>query len=237
MYFCRAAWRDLVPLARISSSSRLIGNVYRNASIRQMSSGGLPGSSSENTLYALMIGAVFVGGSLYTYKVLHTDKARYNDRVAEIMERPKSESMAKESRPKKEDESDDVQSPEVVEASGEASEPVTEEAEVPAAESVEQPESPSTVAEPNESPLEEKAATEEEVIEVLLLPASAKESDDVQSPEVVEASGEASEPVTEEAEVPAAESVEQPESPSTVAEPNESPLEETTETSAAAQKE
>ncbi|XP_067850190.1 protein MGARP [Heptranchias perlo] len=222
MYLCRAAWHNLVPLARTSSSSRLIRDVYRNASIRQMSSGGLPGSSGENMLYALMVGAVFAGAGFYTYKILYTDKARYNDRIAEIMQRPKSERTAKQRRAKK---SDEVQSPEVAEAGGEALESVTEEAEVPAAETIEQPESPSTVVEPNESPLEGEASAEEEVTEVVLPPAPVKESDEVQFPEVAEAGGEASESVTEEAEVPAADAIEQPESPSTVVEPNESPLE------------
>ncbi|XP_078394824.1 protein MGARP [Cetorhinus maximus] len=232
MYLCRIAWHNLVPMARVRSSSRLVGNMYRNASIRQMSSGGPPGSSSGNMVYALMIGAVIAGGSVYTYKVLHKDKARYNERVAEIMERPKSELTALQ--PKK---SDQVQSPEVVESSGEASESVTEEVEVPAAESAEQPESPAAVVETNESPSEGEAASEEEVIEVLSPPASAKEPDEVQSPEVVEAAGEVTELVTEEAKVPVAETVEQPESPSTVAEPKDVPLEGETETSVAAPKE
>ncbi|XP_041042979.1 protein MGARP isoform X2 [Carcharodon carcharias] len=232
MYLCRIAWHNLVPLARVRSSSRLVGNMYRNASIRQMSSGGPPGSSSENMVYALMIGAVIAGGSVYTYKVLRKDKARYNERVAEIMERPKSEWTAWQ--PKK---SDQVQSPEVVESSGEPSESVTEEVEVPAAESAEQPESSVAVVEPNESPSEGEAASEEEVIEVLLPPASAKEPDEVQSPEVVEAAGEVTELVTEEAKVPVAETIEQPESPSTVAEPKDVPLEGETETSVAVPKE
>ncbi|XP_067899823.1 protein MGARP isoform X2 [Heterodontus francisci] len=199
-----------------------------------MSSSGPPGSSSENMLYALMVGAVIAGGSIYTYKVLHKDKARYNDRVAEIMERPKSEWTAKEWQPKK---SDEVQSPEVIEASGEALESATEEVEIPAAESVEKPESPSAVVEPNESPLEGKAAVEEEMIEVLLPPASSKEPDDAQSPEVVEPGEEAPESVTEEVQVPTAESVEQPESPSTVVGPNENPMEGKTVTSVTAEKE
>ncbi|XP_048455324.1 probable serine/threonine-protein kinase kinX [Rhincodon typus] len=201
-----------------------------------MSSGGPPGSSSENMLYTLMIGAVIAGGSVYTYKVLHKDKARYNERVAEIMGRPKSEWTAKEWRPKQEDESVEVQFPDVVGTSEEASESATEEVKIPTAESVVQAESSALVVEPNESPLEGKAVVEKAVIEVLPPPASVKEPDDDRSVEMVEASEEATESGIEEIKVPTADSIEQPHSPSTVVEPTEIQLERETKTSIADQK-
>ncbi|XP_078066723.1 protein MGARP [Mustelus asterias] len=230
MYLCRTAWHNLVPLARNPTSSRAIRNVYRNTSIRQMSSGGPPGSSSENMILSLMVGAVIAGGSVYTYKVLHKDKTRYNERVTEIMERPKTEWRA--SQPKK---SDEVQPPEVVETSGESSDPVTEEVKDP--ESVEEPEIPAAVVEPKDNPLEGEATVEEEEIEVLPPPTSPKEADEVQTPEVVEAAEENTETVSEEDKVPEAEITEEPARPSTLVEPKDIPLEGETETLVAAPEE
>lgn len=158
-------------------------------------------------IYALIVGGVIGGGSLYTYKVLHNDKARYNDRVAEIMERPKNESTPKELQPK-----DEVQPLEVVEAGEEGP-----------AENVEPLESPSTV-EPNL----EKSTVEEEVIEVLPLPTS----DDSQTSEEVEADAETLESTAVEEEVPAANIVEQVENLPMVAEPNMMPEEDEAETPA-----
>ncbi|XP_072440189.1 uncharacterized protein mgarpa isoform X1 [Chiloscyllium punctatum] len=233
MYLCRIAWHSLVPLARIPPPSLLIRNVYRNASIRQMSSGGPPGSSSESMLYTLMVGAVIAGASVYTYKVLHKDKARYTERVAAIMGRPKGEWTAKEWQPKQ---SDEVQSSDVVATRKEALESATEEVKIPIAASIEQAENPALVVEPSESPLEGKVAAEEAMMEVLTTPASVKEPDDVQSLEVVGASEEATASGTEEAKVPTADSIEQPNSPSTIVEPTEIRLEQETNTSAADQK-
>ncbi|XP_055499450.1 protein MGARP isoform X2 [Leucoraja erinacea] len=204
MYLCRVAYHNL---AKLSISSRLLRNVYRDGSIRQLSFGGHSGSSGENMIYALIVGGVIGGGSLYTYKVLHNDKARYNDRVAEIMERPKNESTPKELQPK-----DEVQPLEVVEAGEEGP-----------AENVEPLESPSTV-EPNL----EKSTVEEEVIEVLPLPTS----DDSQTSEEVEADAETLESTAVEEEVPAANIVEQVENLPMVAEPNMMPEEDEAETPA-----
>ncbi|XP_059496231.1 uncharacterized protein mgarpa [Stegostoma tigrinum] len=231
MYFCRIARHSLATSARIPSRSVLVSNVYRNASIRQMSSGGPPGSSSENMLYTLMIGAVIAGGSVYTYKVLHKDKTRYNERVAEIMGRPKSEWTAKEWRPKRDDESVKVQFPDVVGTSEGTSESATEEVKIPTAESDVQAEISALVAEPNESPLEGKAVVEKTVIELLPPPTSIKEPDDDRCVEMVEASEESTESGIEEIKVPTADSIEQLHSPST-----EIQLERETKTSVADQK-
>ncbi|XP_055499442.1 protein MGARP isoform X1 [Leucoraja erinacea] len=209
MYLCRVAYHNL---AKLSISSRLLRNVYRDGSIRQLSFGGHSGSSGENMIYALIVGGVIGGGSLYTYKVLHNDKARYNDRVAEIMERPKNESTPKELQPKVTEKADEVQPLEVVEAGEEGP-----------AENVEPLESPSTV-EPNL----EKSTVEEEVIEVLPLPTS----DDSQTSEEVEADAETLESTAVEEEVPAANIVEQVENLPMVAEPNMMPEEDEAETPA-----
>ncbi|XP_051895752.1 protein MGARP [Pristis pectinata] len=213
MYLCRVAYHNLAPVAKISFSSGLLRNVYRYGSIRQISSGGHGGSSGENMLYVLMVGGVFAGAGLYTYKVLHADKARYNDRIAEIMQHSKNEWKPKELQSKN---SDEVQSPEVVEA-GE---------EVSAAENVEQPESPSSI-----EPSEEKSIVEEEVIKVL--PPSTSTKDDSQTPEAVEAGDEALEMVAVEVEVPVADGVEQTENLPTAVEPHEIPSEEEAVTPAA----
>ncbi|XP_072110853.1 uncharacterized protein [Mobula birostris] len=208
MYLCRVAFYNLAPAVKISFSSRLLRNAYRTG-IRQMSSGGHSGSSGGNMFYALMIGGVFAGAGLYAYKVLQDDKVRYNDRVAQLMERPKSiqsdsEEMPQELQPKSTEktDSDEVPSPEVVEAREEAS----------VAESVEQPEIPASV-----EPSEEKSTAEEEMITVL--PASTSAKDDSQTPEVPEAGGEATEIIAVEVASPVVDDVEQTENPPAVVEP------------------
>ncbi|XP_062901146.1 protein MGARP isoform X2 [Mobula hypostoma] len=208
MYLCRVAFYNLAPAAKISFSSRLLRNAYRTG-IRQMSSGGHSGSSGGNMFYALMIGGVFAGAGLYAYKVLQEDKVRYNDRVAQLMEHPKSiqsesEEMPQELQPKSTEKTDcdEVPSPEVVEAREEAS----------VAESVKQPEIPASV-----EPSKEKSTAEEEMITVL--PASTSAKDDSQTPEVPEAGGEATEIIAVEVASPVVDDAEQTENPPAVVEP------------------
>ncbi|XP_069046062.1 protein MGARP-like [Lepisosteus oculatus] len=95
MVLCRAAWRKLAPLARMSVSA-----FSRNVPARQMSSGGVPGSSGTNLIYILLCGGSFTGAIYYSYKTLTSDKARFHDRVNEISTRPKDEWTPKPWPPK-----------------------------------------------------------------------------------------------------------------------------------------
>ncbi|XP_010749872.1 protein MGARP isoform X6 [Larimichthys crocea] len=85
MFSCRAAWQRCGPLAR-RAAYRLQRDVVQR---RPMSS--VPGGSGENIVYALLCGGAFVGAVTYAVKTVSSDAARFNDRVAEIKARPKSE--------------------------------------------------------------------------------------------------------------------------------------------------
>ncbi|XP_042198813.1 protein MGARP isoform X2 [Callorhinchus milii] len=90
MYLCRTALHRLSPLAKPSSSSRLVRDVYKNPSIRQMASNSFPGGDSgEKMMYILVIGAACASAGYYTYRTIYTDKARYNNRVDSIMSEAK----------------------------------------------------------------------------------------------------------------------------------------------------
>ncbi|XP_035525492.1 protein MGARP isoform X2 [Morone saxatilis] len=97
MFSCRAAWQRCGPLAR-TAAYRLPRDVVQR---RQMSS--VPGGSGENIVYALLCGAAFVGGASYAYSTVSGDSARYNERVAEIQARPKTEWTPKPWPPKSKD--------------------------------------------------------------------------------------------------------------------------------------
>lgn len=49
---------------------------------------GPSGGGSENQLYALLVGAVCVGGAVYAYRTVKGDQQRYQDRIEEIASRP-----------------------------------------------------------------------------------------------------------------------------------------------------
>ncbi|XP_056145033.1 apoptosis-inducing factor 1, mitochondrial isoform X3 [Lampris incognitus] len=102
MFSCRAAWQRCGPLAR-KAAYRLPRDVVQR---RQMSS--VPGGSGENIVYALLCGGAFVGAVSYAYSTVKTDHARFNDRVAEIYGRPKSEWVPKPWPPKSRDEDEEV---------------------------------------------------------------------------------------------------------------------------------
>ncbi|XP_073342349.1 uncharacterized protein mgarpa isoform X3 [Pagrus major] len=85
MFSCRAAWQRCGPLAR-RAAYRLPRDVVQR---RQMSS--VPGGSGENIVYALLCGGAFVGAVTYAVSTVSTDSARFNDRIAEINARPKTE--------------------------------------------------------------------------------------------------------------------------------------------------
>ncbi|MGH0160851.1 UNVERIFIED_CONTAM: hypothetical protein FKN15_057621 [Acipenser sinensis] len=82
-----AAWQKLAPVAR-TSTTRFARNA---APVRHMSSSSAPGSTGDNLMYIILCGGSFAGAGYYVYKTLTTDSARFQDRVTEIISRPKSE--------------------------------------------------------------------------------------------------------------------------------------------------
>ncbi|XP_046907936.1 protein MGARP isoform X4 [Hypomesus transpacificus] len=97
MFFCRAAWQRFGPLAR-KTAYRLSRDVVPR---RQMSS--IPGGTGENIIYALLCGGAFAGSVTYAYSTVTSDHERFNDRVAEINARPKTEWTPKPWPPKSRD--------------------------------------------------------------------------------------------------------------------------------------
>ncbi|XP_029986522.1 protein MGARP-like isoform X12 [Sphaeramia orbicularis] len=100
MFWCRAAWQRCGPLARRVAWRPLRDTVQR----RPMSS--LPGGSGENIVYAILCGGAFVGAVTYAVSTVTSDQARFNERIAEINARPKSEWEPKPWPPKSKDEED-----------------------------------------------------------------------------------------------------------------------------------
>ncbi|CAM4499342.1 unnamed protein product [Leuciscus chuanchicus] len=86
--FCRAAWQRLAPLARKSLTPLLSNAVFP---IRQMSF-GLP-ASGTNMAYMLIGGSSLTAALVYAYKTINSDSARYNERIAQLEARPKSEEV------------------------------------------------------------------------------------------------------------------------------------------------
>ncbi|XP_044061726.1 apoptosis-inducing factor 1, mitochondrial isoform X7 [Siniperca chuatsi] len=97
MFSCRAAWQRCGPLAR-RAAYRLPRDVVQR---RPMSS--VPGGSGENIVYAVLCGGAFVGALSYAYSTVSTDNDRFNDRIAEINARPKTEWVPKPWPPKGKD--------------------------------------------------------------------------------------------------------------------------------------
>ncbi|XP_049897877.1 protein MGARP isoform X15 [Epinephelus moara] len=98
MFSCRAAWQRCGPVAR-RAAYRLPRDVVQR---RPMSS--LPGGSGENIVYTLLCGGAFVGAVSYAYNTVTSDSARFNNRVAQINARPKTEWVPKPWPPKSRDE-------------------------------------------------------------------------------------------------------------------------------------
>ncbi|XP_026122973.1 protein MGARP-like [Carassius auratus] len=88
MMFCRVAWQRLAPLARKTLTP------FSNAVIpmRQMSF-GLP-VSGTNIAYMVLGGSSLTAALVYAYKTINSDSARYNERIAQLEARPKSEEGA-----------------------------------------------------------------------------------------------------------------------------------------------
>ncbi|XP_034546611.1 protein MGARP isoform X4 [Notolabrus celidotus] len=101
MFSCRAAWQRCGPLAR-RAANRLPRDAVQR---RQMSS--IPGGSGENIVYALLCGGAFAGAISYVYSTVSSDSARFNERVAEIKARPKTEWVPKPWPPKRDEEEEE----------------------------------------------------------------------------------------------------------------------------------
>ncbi|XP_016410984.1 protein MGARP-like isoform X1 [Sinocyclocheilus rhinocerous] len=88
MMFCRATWQRLAPLARKTLTP--FGNAVFPT--RQMSF-GLP-ASGTNIAYVVLGGSSLTAALVYAYKTINSDSARYNERIAQLEARPKSEEGA-----------------------------------------------------------------------------------------------------------------------------------------------
>ncbi|XP_016103216.1 protein MGARP-like isoform X1 [Sinocyclocheilus grahami] len=88
MMFCRVAWQRLAPLARKTLTP------FSNAVFptRQMSF-GLP-ASGTNIAYMVLGGSSLTAALVYAYKTINSDSARYNERIAQLEARSKSEEGA-----------------------------------------------------------------------------------------------------------------------------------------------
>ncbi|XP_005284410.3 protein MGARP isoform X1 [Chrysemys picta bellii] len=123
MYVCRAAWQALAArLASVSSTATLL---RKHAPLRQMSSGSVPGSSGENLIYYLFAGVACTAGGYYAYRTITSDKKRYNERIHAIQQSNTAEWKPKPWPPQR----DELEIAEVTEASEQATEALTEEAE------------------------------------------------------------------------------------------------------------
>ncbi|XP_054594869.2 fibrous sheath CABYR-binding protein isoform X2 [Nothobranchius furzeri] len=118
MFSCRAAWQRCGLLAR-RAAHRLPQEAVQQ---RLMSS--VPGGSGENVLYTVLCGGALVGALSYAYVTVTSDRDRYNERLAEIQARPKTQWVPKSWPPKGGDEAG------VEEAAAEAEAVVQEAAEV-----------------------------------------------------------------------------------------------------------
>uniref|UniRef100_A0A8C7ZGQ9 Apoptosis-inducing factor 1, mitochondrial n=1 Tax=Oryzias sinensis TaxID=183150 RepID=A0A8C7ZGQ9_9TELE len=100
MLKCRTVWRKLAPLAK--SSSTLCRQNVRRAGLNNgrtpvcvpaahMSSGPV-GGGGDNLKYALLVGAVSVGGLVYAVVTMKSDQKRYEQRIEELSTRPQKTS-------------------------------------------------------------------------------------------------------------------------------------------------
>ncbi|XP_040187038.1 protein MGARP isoform X3 [Rana temporaria] len=156
MLLCRSAWQRLVPLTQRATTATLL----RNAPVRQMSAGSVPGSSGEALPYYLFVAVSLAGGVAYAYHTVSRDRARSHDRheYIETQLKPKLGSIG--------DDSVTVETGEVSEITVEAVEAVIEEAileEVTEATTSMVQEQPVTEEEASLSTSEEELAVNAEV--------------------------------------------------------------------------
>ncbi|XP_043825700.1 protein MGARP [Dromiciops gliroides] len=79
MYLRRAVGKTLtLPLRTPPSSPPL---VWKQASVRQMSSKRVPGLSGSNMIYYLVVGVTVSAGGYYAYRTVTSDQTRYTERI------------------------------------------------------------------------------------------------------------------------------------------------------------
>ncbi|KAG5263656.1 hypothetical protein AALO_G00267200 [Alosa alosa] len=106
MSLCRAALQRSGPLARHLLTKSPFSHLNRNVPRRTMSS--VPGGSGENIVYALLCGGALAASLAYTYQTVTSDHDRFNDRIADINERPKTEWKPKPWPPKSRDDDEEA---------------------------------------------------------------------------------------------------------------------------------
>ncbi|XP_041657869.1 apoptosis-inducing factor 1, mitochondrial isoform X3 [Cheilinus undulatus] len=240
MLKCRTAWKKLAPLARASSTvcrqnvrraGLNHGRLPAQIPVAHMSTGPA-GGGRENQLYALLVGAVCLGGGIYAYRTIKGDQIRYQERIDDISTRHKVTTEQPDEPIEAEPPAVEATEPEAAPEPEPTPEPVAEPSSEPQAEPTpEEPSSPAPEAEA-EAPSEttESAPAEEAVVEAppeeaaeVAEPPAAPVVEEVAEEAVVEAPPEEA---AEVAETPAAPVVEEeplpPPEPSP-AEPTELP--------------
>uniref|UniRef100_A0A9J7Z8V4 Apoptosis inducing factor mitochondrion associated 1 n=1 Tax=Cyprinus carpio carpio TaxID=630221 RepID=A0A9J7Z8V4_CYPCA len=104
MFKCKAVWNKLAPLVRASSTLCLQNarkSVLRHGRRLEMvqkaqMSSGPAGGGGENTLYYVLVGATCLGTGVYAYRTVSGDKERYNERMIDLVNRPKQGPRAAE---------------------------------------------------------------------------------------------------------------------------------------------
>ncbi|KAL7838893.1 hypothetical protein AOLI_G00272970 [Acnodon oligacanthus] len=100
MLACKAVWSRLAPLAPLArASSTLCRQGGKRAAVfrherrpplvqQAHMSSGPTGGGGENAIYFVLVGAACLGGAVYVYRTVSGDKARYEERVAQLASRP-----------------------------------------------------------------------------------------------------------------------------------------------------
>ncbi|XP_074085380.1 protein MGARP [Macrotis lagotis] len=82
MYLCRAVGKTLALPLRTPPSSPPV--LWKQASLRQMSSKRIPGLTGSNLIYYLFVGVTFSAGGYYVYRTVTSDQTRYKERINNI---------------------------------------------------------------------------------------------------------------------------------------------------------
>ncbi|XP_041657877.1 apoptosis-inducing factor 1, mitochondrial isoform X11 [Cheilinus undulatus] len=171
MLKCRTAWKKLAPLARASSTvcrqnvrraGLNHGRLPAQIPVAHMSTGPA-GGGRENQLYALLVGAVCLGGGIYAYRTIKGDQIRYQERIDDISTRHKVTTEQPDEPIEAEPPAVEATEPEAAPEPEPTPEPVAEPSSEPQAEPTpEEPSSPAPEAEA-EAPSEttESAPVEE----------------------------------------------------------------------------
>ncbi|XP_041657878.1 apoptosis-inducing factor 1, mitochondrial isoform X12 [Cheilinus undulatus] len=171
MLKCRTAWKKLAPLARASSTvcrqnvrraGLNHGRLPAQIPVAHMSTGPA-GGGRENQLYALLVGAVCLGGGIYAYRTIKGDQIRYQERIDDISTRHKVTTEQPDEPIEAEPPAVEATEPEAAPEPEPTPEPVAEPSSEPQAEPTpEEPSSPAPEAEA-EAPSETTESAPEEI--------------------------------------------------------------------------